>query len=120
MSSGGALVPKGAFDWVGFSKHSVTFTVDTLSRMSKAGVEALTVFASRALFQQVKLDARGERRLLDALEKLGVFSSRNNALWFGFGIKHLTRDLAETSEGLACVGICACLTEEYGHLTSAK
>lgn len=96
------------------------FTVETLSRISKAGVESLTLCAANAIFRRVELGALGEGRVLDASGRVGTFSSANNALWFGFGTKSIVRALAESSEGLACIGICSCLTEEFSSETSAK
>ena len=44
----------------------------------------------------------------------------NDALWFGFGIKHIVHTLSDSVEGLACIGICACLTEEFSSTVSAR
>lgn len=44
----------------------------------------------------------------------------NKALWFGFGVKHVIRSMQESAEGLACLGICACLTEEFSTVLAAK
>jgi hypothetical protein len=51
---------QGRVDWVLFSKNTVNFTVDALSRLSRAGGEALTIIAARAIFHQVTLNSVGE------------------------------------------------------------
>lgn len=40
--------------------------------------------------------------------------------WFGFGIKEVVTDLADTEEGLTLVGLCAALSATYDALFSAK
>ena len=109
----GALVTNGSLDWVSLSKSSVNFSIDILGRFSGAGVEALTVAVSQALFAQFHLPAEGQKRLQDSLSKLKAFSSIGNVLWFGFGVKHLTRTLAETEAGACCVAMCACMMVSY-------
>jgi len=46
---------QGSIDWVALGKSSVSFSVEALSRISKAGVEALTLYAARTIFRQLKL-----------------------------------------------------------------
>ncbi|OCK75057.1 hypothetical protein K432DRAFT_309408, partial [Lepidopterella palustris CBS 459.81] len=120
LSPSSSFPQQGQVDWTALSKNTVEFTIDTLSRLSRAGVEALTVVAGTAVSRHARLDSLGEKRLQDALRRAGTFSSKNEALYFGFGIKSLIRILSETQEGLSCVGICSCLTEEFSTETSAK
>ncbi|KAH7199421.1 hypothetical protein DER44DRAFT_871857 [Fusarium oxysporum] len=101
---------QGTVDWTRIMSGSVTFSVDVLSRLSKAGIEAFTIYAARAIFSNVKLGPSGELRLHRALDKLSAFPSFGKALWFGFG----------STEGLNCLGICACLTEGYSTIVAAK
>ena len=111
---------QGQVDWTALGKTTIEFTVNTIARISKAGVEALTIYAAGSIFHQVKLDALGEQRMNDAIKHVRAFASYNNALWFGFGVKHIIRSLSESSQGLALIGICACMTEEFSAGTSAK
>lgn len=111
---------QGQVDWAALGRNTVEFTVETLLRISKAGVDALTIYAATAVFRHATLASPGEIRLLDALKRVGVFSFRNDALWFGFGVKSMIRNLSETNHGLSCVGICSCLTEEFSTHMSAK
>lgn len=99
---------------------TVGFSVDVLSRLSKADVEALAVYAARAIFSNVRLGELAEMRLYQALKKVDAFPSVSKVLWFGFGVKHIVRSMQESSEGLACLGICACLTEELSAIIAAK
>jgi hypothetical protein len=111
---------QGQIDWGVLSANTVEYTVETLSRISRAGVEALTLHAASAIFSNARLASSGEIRLLDALKRVKTFSSGNNTLWFGFGIKSIVRSLSESQQGLICIGICATLTEEFSTRTSAK
>ena len=88
-------------------------SVDVLSRLSKAGVEAFTLVAAQAIFSNAKLGRQGEVRMNKAIDSLSAFPSVGNVLWFGFGIKHIVRTLQDSAEGLACVAVCASLTEHY-------
>lgn len=111
---------QGTVDWVAVANVTVGFSVDVLSRLSKAGVEALAVYAARAIFSNVRLGELGEMRLYQAMKKVDAFPSVSKVLWFGFGVNHITRSMRESSEGLACLGICACLTEEFSTIIAAK
>jgi hypothetical protein len=37
-----------------------------------------------------------------------------------FGVKHIIRSISESQQGIACIGICACMTEEFNASTAAK
>ncbi|KAF3937842.1 hypothetical protein ABW19_dt0207289 [Dactylella cylindrospora] len=110
---GGGFSTSGQIDWVTLGGSSVKFTVDVLSRLSKAGIEALTLAASYAIFGQFRISSEGELRVQKSVEKLHPYSTLNNALFLGFGVRHVIRDLAASSEGLAAIAICASLSEFY-------
>lgn len=109
----GSLTYVAALDWVSLSKASISFSLEVLSRFSKAGVEAFTVAVSQALFKQFRLPADGQRRLREDLAKLKAYSSFGDILWFGVGFRHFIRVMAETEEGSSCIAICACLAVSY-------
>ncbi|KAG5795906.1 hypothetical protein H9Q69_005051 [Fusarium xylarioides] len=111
---------QGTVDWTRVLSGSVTFSVDVLSRLSKAGVETFTIYAARAIFSNVKLGPNGELRLHSALDKIHAFPSFGKTLWFGFGVKHIIWSMQESAEGLSCLGICACLTEGFSTTVAAK
>lgn len=112
-STGGALPQQGSLDWFKLAGSSVSFTIDVLARMSAAGVEAFTVCAATTTLSRLRLGRIGESRVQEAVLRLKAFSSVNNALWFGFGVKHLIKKLAESYEGLCCIAVCASLSEFY-------
>jgi hypothetical protein len=99
---------------------TISFSVKVLSQLSKAGVEALTICAARAIFSNVKLGNNGELRLHRALQNIRAFPSINKVLWFGFGVRHIIWNMQESAEGLACLAICASLTESYTTAAAAK
>ncbi|EWG38358.1 hypothetical protein FVEG_01602 [Fusarium verticillioides 7600] len=111
---------QGTVDWTRILSGSVTFSVDVLSRLSKAGIEAFTVYAARAIFSNAKLGPNGELRLHRALDKISAFPSFGKVLWFGFGLKHIIWSMQESTEDLNCLGICACLTEGFSTIVAAK
>ncbi|KAF5557713.1 hypothetical protein FNAPI_5306 [Fusarium napiforme] len=111
---------QGTVDWTRVLSGSVTFSVDVLSRLSTAGIEAFTVYAARAIFSKAKLGPNGELRLHRALAKLSAFPSFGKVLWFGFGVKHIIWSMQESTEDLNCLGICACLAEGFSTIVAAK
>ncbi|KAK6532525.1 hypothetical protein TWF281_006713 [Arthrobotrys megalospora] len=104
----------GQVDWVTLAGSSVKFTVDVLARLSKAGIEAFTLAASYAVLGRFRISHIAETRIQESVGKLGAFSSFSNALYFGFGVKHIVRNLADSSEGLSILTICAILSDFYG------
>ncbi|KAF5635269.1 uncharacterized protein FTJAE_6432 [Fusarium tjaetaba] len=120
LSTAVGFQQQGTVDWTKVLSGSVAFSVDVLSRLSKAGIEAFTIYAARAIFSNVKLGPNGELRLHRALDKISAFPSFGKALWFGFGVKHIIWSMQESAEGLNCLGICACLTEGFSTTVAAK
>ena len=114
------LQQQGTIDWTRMGSSIVRFSVDFLIRISNGGVEGITIHAAQAVLSKLKLSVEGEQRVHDAIGKLSAYSSINTALWFGFGIKHIIRQLAETEEGLNCIAICAALQEMYSTTDTAK
>jgi arabinogalactan endo-1,4-beta-galactosidase len=99
VPSGGssdAFAQQGTVDWTRLSRSTVNFTVEILARLSKAGVEPLTVAMGQAIFSGFNLDPEGQKRFSDTISRLKAFSSYGNVMWFGFGVKHIVRTLSET------------------------
>jgi hypothetical protein len=119
-NSSGGFPQQGQIDWANLGRSTVEFTVDALARLSTAGVDALTIYSARAMFKTVKLSQFGEQRVIDALQNTRAFASHNSVLWFGFGVKHIIRSLAESQQGIACIGICSCMGEEFSSSTASK
>ena len=127
MSS--ALVPsnqpsgfaqQGSVDWVALSDTSVQFSVAVLSRLAKAGIDAFTLHVGRAICCSFALEPNAQERIGDAIYKLKRYGSYGSVIWFGFGIKEVVTDLADTEEGLTLVGLCASLSTVYDSLFAAK
>ncbi|MCJ1404786.1 hypothetical protein MMC11_008012 [Xylographa trunciseda] len=114
------MTQQGSVDWVALSNTTVSFSVEMLSRFAKAGVDVLTISMAQALFSQFNLPAEGQLRLQESLSKLKAFSSFGNLIWFGIGVKHIVRSLAETEQGACCTAICACLSVCYKTDFSAR
>ena len=119
-NNGPGLQQQGSIDWTKLSSSVVSFTVDFLVRIANGGVEARTICAAQVIFSQLRLGPLGEKRVETACKSLRAFSSLNKVLWFGFGIKHVIRQLAESSEGLNCIAVTAALTEAYPTRDAAK
>ncbi|MCJ1376014.1 hypothetical protein MMC20_007252 [Loxospora ochrophaea] len=116
----GSLVTQGSMDWVALSKSTINVSLEMLARFSGAGVEVKTIAMGQALCNNFSLPAAGQKRIADALSKLQAFSSYGNFIWFGFGIKHISRTLFETEEGATCMGLCACFSVSYDSHYAAK
>ena len=119
-SNSNAFAQQGTVDWTMLSGSTVNFTVEVLARLSKAGVELITVAVGQAMFTGFNLDPDGQKRFSDALSRLKAFSSYGSVLWFGFGVKHIVRTLSETEQGATCAAICACLSLSYNNFFCSK
>ena len=107
------MVQQGSVDWGALANSSFTFSVAVLNRISKANIDALTIAVAQTMFSPFNFHANGQKRLHDSLSKLKAFSSTSNVLWFGIGLKHVVRSLADTEQGACCVAVCACLSVSY-------
>lgn len=123
----GPLVPlnsqfaqQGSVDWVALSNTSVQFSVAVLSRLSRAGIDAFTLQVGRAICFNFALEPDGQERVSSAILKLKRYGSYGDLIWFGFGIREVVTDLADTEEGLTLVALCAALSTTYDALFAAK
>ena len=115
-----AFAQQGTVDWTALSRSSFTFSVEVMSRFSKAGVEMITCAMGQALCSQFNVPPEGQQRVTDAISKLKAYSSYGQVLWFGFGVKHIVRSLCETKQGATCAALCACLRVSYSTEISAR
>ena len=111
---------QGTVDWTALSRSSFTFSVEVMSRFSKAGVEMITCAMGQAMSSQFNVPPEGQKRVTDAISKLKAYSSYGQVLWFGFGVKHIVRSLCETKQGATCAALCACLRVSYSTEMSAR
>ena len=115
-----AFAQQGTVDWTALSRSSFTFSVEVMSRFSKAGVEMITCAMGQAMCSQFNVPPEGQKRVTDAISKLKAYSSYGQVLWFGFGVKHIVRSLCETKQGATCAALCACLRVSYSTEISAR
>ncbi|KAF4434147.1 hypothetical protein FACUT_7999 [Fusarium acutatum] len=109
--AGGPFEQQGSIDWVQIARMSVSVPISILARVTAADVSPLTIVVGQEMSSLFRLSATGHERLIRALRELKSFSAIGDVIWFGFGIKHIVRVLAETSKGLTCLTLCACLSE---------
>ena len=115
-----AFAQQGTVDWTALSRSSFTFSVEVMSRFSKAGVEMITCAMGQAMASKFDVPQEGQKRITDAISKLKAYSSYGQVLWFGFGVKHIVRSLCETKQGATCAALCACLRVSYSTEMSAR
>lgn len=96
------------------------FSVAVLARLSKAGIDPFTLQVGRAICTNFSLHPIAQGRISDAILALKKFGSYGDVMWFGFGVKHVVTDLAETEEGLTLVAVCAALSTTYDSLYGAR
>lgn len=120
QSSSAGFSQQGQVDWVELSTRSVQFSVTVLARLSKAGIDAYTLQVGRAICLNFSLDPIGQELIADAIFQLKKYGPYGNVIWFGFGVKQVVTDLAETEQGLMLVALCASLTTTYDSTYSAR
>ncbi|CCT71988.1 uncharacterized protein FFB20_05748 [Fusarium fujikuroi] len=109
--AGGPFEQQGSIDWVQIARMSVSVPISILARVTAADISPLTIVVGQEMSSLFRLSTTGHERLIKALGELKSFSAIGDAIWFGFGIKHIVRVLAETHKGLTCLTLCACLSE---------
>lgn len=114
-----ALTTSGQVDWVSLTSNTITGSTAILQRLSMANVDPYTLVVAQAVSSHFKMSLLGQRRVHEAVQDLKCFSSIGNAVWFGIGVKHIIRTLAETKEGTTCLTLCASLAEVFGSEVSA-
>ena len=112
-TGGGNFQQSGQLDWVSLSKSTFTFGLDVLVRLSKAELDPATIAIGLIACNRFVIKAEAQKRIYDALSNLKSFSSFGKLVWFGFGIKPIIKDLADTEHGMACVALCACMSTSY-------
>ncbi|KZT61841.1 hypothetical protein CALCODRAFT_552906 [Calocera cornea HHB12733] len=111
--SGGGFVTQGQVDWTAITSSTLQLAVNVLERSSHGGVEPLTLVAGYSLGARMEVGALATKKVSLAVSQLKSFSTLNTVLWFGFGIKHIIRRLAESRQGMALVALIGCLSECY-------
>lgn len=91
-----------------------------MSRLSRAGVEPLTVAIGQVIGLRFPLPPVTQQNLSKSIGQLKVISSYGNVLWLGFGIKHIVRTMVESEQGAACAALCGCLSVSYDNSYCAE
>jgi ankyrin repeat protein len=112
-TGGGDFQQSGQLDWVSLSKSTFSFGLDVLVRLSRAELDPATIAVSLIIFNRFALNSESQKKIHDALSNLKSFSSYGKLVWFGFGVKSIIKDLADSEHGMACVALCACMTISY-------
>ena len=105
------MTTTGTVSFSDLGTRSVQFSIDFLSRLAAAGVHPYTVITGQALAQEFALGGRGRNNVMEALNKTTRTASWGKLLWFGFGIKSIIYDLAQTDEGCWVLALCGALSE---------
>jgi ankyrin repeat protein len=116
----GNFQQSGQLDWASLSKSTFTFGLDVLVRLSQAELAPSTIAIGLIACNRFVIKAEAQKRVYDALSSLKSFSSYGKLIWFGFGIKPIIKDLAETEHGMACVALCACMSISYDSIRAAE
>jgi ankyrin repeat protein len=111
---------QGQLDWMSLYKSTFTFSLEVMTRISRAGLDITAIAVSRIICSGFVIEPAAQERVLDALSSLKPFSSYGNIIWLGFGIKPVIKDLAESEPGLACVALCACMSVSYEPFYAAQ
>ncbi|KAL2850251.1 hypothetical protein BJY01DRAFT_245563 [Aspergillus pseudoustus] len=114
-----AFAQQGTVDWTSLGRMQFSASIAVLSRLSSAGIESLTLAFGQAMCTRIPLGAHGEKVLMESLTKLKAFSSFGDLVWFGVGVRHVLRDIVQTSEGASLIALCAALSETYSSNVAA-
>jgi hypothetical protein len=91
----------------------VSYTIEVLSRLSAANIQPLTIEVGSLACHQFQLSPDGRANIKHAIESLQSHSSIADALWFGFGLRHVAHSMSITEGGFKCLAIGAALSEFY-------
>ena len=115
-----AFIQQGTVDWPYLARASVRASVSVLTRLSGGGVELWTAAFAQVLLGTIRLSTEGEAHVNGALAKLYSFGTHGNLIYYGFGVKHIVRDLADSAEGMATLAICSTIVEVHSPSISTQ
>ncbi|KAK4246731.1 hypothetical protein C7999DRAFT_32881 [Corynascus novoguineensis] len=85
--------------------------MSVLAHLAAADIMPNTVMVGQQMVSMSILSTRGMQRLTDAPERMHSCSSIGDAIWFGFGIQHIVREMARTAQGVTLIALCGSLAE---------
>lgn len=119
QGSGSSFAQQGSLDWVALGNMQYSASIAVLGRLAKAGIDSLTVAFGQAMCTKLPIGSHGENILAGAMSTLAAKSCASDLLWFGTGVRHVLRELVQTSQGCSLVALCAALTEGHSIAVSA-
>ena len=120
VPSSGGFSQQGQADWVALSSSIVSFSVGAMARHSRAGVDPYALQIGKVMCANFELVPAVQQLMNREISKLKKRGACENLLWFGFGIKDIIVDLAESEEGLSLVALCSSLLTAYDEPYSAE
>jgi hypothetical protein len=87
--------------------------------LSSAGIEALTVAFGQTMCSRVSIGSHGEKVFMESLNNMKAFSSFGDFIWLEVGVRHVLRDIVQSSEGASLIALCAAMSETFSMQTSA-
>ena len=108
-----AFQQQGSLDWTSLAASGGTLSLQLLQRISAAGIDPYTVLVGQAVCGSLRCGSGGRIRFIQALESCKGLAGYRNALWFGFGVKHIATALVASEQGTTCAALCSCLVECY-------
>lgn len=117
--SGSSFSQQGSLDWVALGRTQYSASIAVLGRLAKAGIDTLTVAFGQAMCLKLPIGPHGEKVLAESMGTLTAKSFAGDLIWFGIGVRHILRELVQTSQGCSLVALCAALTEAHSIPVSA-
>lgn len=114
------IAKTGIIDWVGLTKTSANFSIGSLARLSRTGIDPYTLQVGQAICFQFYLDESSQERISDATASLKCYCSLGIMMWFGFGIKFVVTKLAQIEQGKTLIGLYAAITSSYHSFYAAE
>ncbi|KAK3386708.1 hypothetical protein B0H63DRAFT_447622 [Podospora didyma] len=111
--SGDQFSQQGSIDWVQVAQMIVSIPVSILTRLAAADVGPLTAIVGEQMASMFCISTPGHARLTEALSKLKSFSAIGDAIWSGFGIKHIWINLVGTCSGILRSTTFGCIADQF-------
>ena len=108
-----AFQQQGSLDWTSLAANGGTLSIQLLQRISAAGIDPYTALVGQAVCGSLRCGSGGRKRFIQALESCKGLAGYRNALWFGFGVRHIATALVASEQGATCAALCSCLAECY-------
>ena len=108
-----AFQQQGSLDWTSLAASGGTLSLQLLQRISAAGIDPYTALVGQAVCGSLRCGSGGRTRFIQALESCKGLAGYRNALWFGFGVRHIATALVASEQGTTCAALCSCLVECY-------